>query len=268
MKFIISNRYLISLIAIIFIIAYLFWGPLFPWNPFKIGYQKIISSKATVYINNMTKKDSVVFRIDKILIEEEKFHDLTYLDQFKIIILNQDSNMKRYLPWLKGSGYSVSLGIANVIYIGPTARKSPDGIERYLKHELSHLLIAQNTTFGKGKLIHEQAWLAEGIAEYFSGHSFYTKKEFIELCKQNNIQFTSLFEQSPQNMSFTELTFKYTYYRFFIEFLINRYGIDKLQLYLSKYKDKPENYEQFFNVIYSKQLNEILKLYYSTLIKF
>ena len=95
------------------LVFYLFWGPLFPWNPIKIGYEKIDLSKGTVYINELTEKDSVVYRLDEILLEEEKFHDLKYVDNFKIIVLNKDSNMKRYLPWLKGSGYSVSLSLIN-----------------------------------------------------------------------------------------------------------------------------------------------------------
>ena len=97
---------------------------------FKIGYTKISSSKATIYIAEMTERDSVVYRIDALIEEEEKFFDLKFVEKFKIIILNKDSHMKRYLPWLKGSGYSVSLSLANLIYIGPTARRLP--MARYL----------------------------------------------------------------------------------------------------------------------------------------
>lgn len=263
MRFKIKRLFLLSILVFVVIAIYLFWGPLFPWNPIKIGYQKINSSKATIYITDMTEKDSVVFHINEIILEEEKFHNLKYLDDFRIIILNRESNMKRYLPWLKGSGYSVSLGIANVIYIGPTARKSSTGIERYLKHELSHLLIDQNTTFEKGKQIHDQGWLAEGIAEYISGHSFYSKNEFIELCRRNNFQFTSLNEQNPLNMSLQEVKFKYTYYRFFIEFLVSNYGVDKLQNFLRKYINQPLDYKNIFIDVYSNNLDEILKLFNS-----
>ena len=259
-----KKRYLL-LLAFLIIIIYLFWGPLFPWNPVKSGYKKINSSKATIYISDLSERDSVVYHIDEIILEEEKFHDLKYVDNFKIIILNKESNMKRYLPWLKGSGYSVSLSLANVIYIGPTARNSPSGIEPYLKHELSHLLIGQNTTFKKGLKILEQGWFGEGIAEYFSGHSFYSKEEFLQLCRINNLPLSSLYEKNPHKMAPEELLLKYSYYRFFIEFIIENYGIKKLQEYLKKYINNPEDYKQLFVEVYSMDLDEILKNYNTSL---
>jgi hypothetical protein len=246
-------------------ICYLFWGPLFPWNPLKIGYQKISSSKATIYITEMTSKDSVIYRIDKIIQEEEKFHNLEYHEDFKIMIVSKDSHMKRFLPWLSGSGYSVSFGIANVIYIGPTARNSPHGIERYLKHEMSHLLISQNTTFKNDLKIHEQGWFSEGIAEYISGHRFYSKDEFLDLCRRKNYKFSSLNEKSPLEMSPNELKFKYTFYGFFLDFLIENYGIDKFQKYLINYLDNPGQYKELFIDVYSIDHHEILKNFQSHL---
>jgi len=261
----IKKRYLVSLLLLVIIVSYLFWGPLFPWNPIKIRYKKINTSKATLYIKNITEKDSVVFNIDRILQEEENFHGLKYVDDFKIIILDKNSNMKRYLPWLKGSGYSVSLSIVDLIYIGPTARKHPDGIERYLRHELSHLLIAQNTTFNKALEIHEQGWFAEGIAEYFSGHSFYNKEEFIILYRRNHLNFASLFEKNPLKMSINELKLRYTYYRFFIEYLVDNFGIKKLQEYLKKYIKNPQVYKELFIEVYSNDLEMILARFSSSL---
>lgn len=253
-----------ALLVLVIIISYLLWGPLFPWNPVKIGYKKISSKKATVYINDITEKDSVVYRINEIISEEEKFHNLKYVDGISIIILNKESNMKRYLPWLKGSGYSVTLSLVNLIYIGPNARKSSNGIEPYLKHELSHLLIDQNTTFKKARIIHEQGWFAEGIAEYFSGHYFYSKEEFLKLCAIKNLNFKSLHEENPLKMSIGETRLKYTYYKFFIEFLVENYGLTKLQEYLKKYINHPQDYKKYFVEIYSNDIDELLKKHYST----
>jgi len=263
MKF--KRLYAVIVILLFGIILYLFWGPLFPWSPVKIGYVEINSSKATVYVNDITQKDSVVYCIDEIIQEIEKFHDLDYQSNFKIIILNKDSNMKRYLPWLKGSGYSVSLSMANLIYIGPTARKSASGIEPYLKHELSHLLIDQNTSSDQALKMHEQGWFVEGVAEYFSGRSFYKKSEFVALARMNNLKFDSLYEKNPLNMSIQELKFHYSYYRFFIEFLAESYGIAKLQEYLKSYIANPDSYKKIFIEVYSMDLDEILKFYKKSL---
>ena len=253
------------MLVLVSLIFYLFWGPLFAWNPIKIGYKKIPVYKATVYVNDLTEKDSVVYHINEIIQEEENFHGLTYVDHFKIVVLKKESNNKRYLPWLRGSGYSVSVSPLNLIYIGPNARKSPSGIESYLKHELSHLLIDQNTSFKKAMKIHKQAWFVEGIAEYLSGHSFYSKSELRKLIKLNKVSWTSLTEKSPQNMSWQELQLKYSYYKYFIEFLVETHGMSKLQEYIKLYINDPESYNELFVKVYSMDLDEILIVYYSRL---
>jgi len=223
-----------------------------------MGYQKVNSKKATVYITEVTKEDSVVFQLDKIIEDVERFHGLKYTSEFKIIIVSKNAHMRRFLPWLQGSGYSVSLGIADVIYIGPVARTSPKGIEQYIRHELSHLLISQNTSFEKARLIQEQAWFSEGIAEYVSGHSFYRKSDFIKICRNENFQFNGLNEMNPHQMSFKELKFNYTYYKFFIDFLIDTYGLKAFHNYLSEYLEEPQEYMNLFLSIYKSDLGTLL----------
>lgn len=238
---------------------YLFRGPLFPWNPIKSGYKKIASSKATVYVKDYDGKSSVE-SIDKLVQEEEKFHDLTFKEKFKIIIPGGNTGMKRYLPWLKGSTYSVSLGFVNVIYIGPTGRNSPYGINVYLKHEISHLLIYQNVSSAKENFeILKQGWLAEGLATFYGGPHYYEKNEFIGLWLKKGMGFDSLYETNPHEMDKDIIRLKYTYYRFFSEFLIQTYGLEKLQLYLKQYIKDPYKYKSVFSVVYLEDLKTILE---------
>ena len=130
--------YVILVLFFSVLVIYLFWGPLFPWNPIKIGYTKIDTPKAVIYISNITTKDSVVYHIGKIISEEEKFHDLKFKNKIKIIVLDEESNVKRYLPWLSGSKYSVSLSMVDLIYIGPTARKSLEGMSLNTLQQENH----------------------------------------------------------------------------------------------------------------------------------
>ena len=245
------------------VVLYLFWGPLFPWNPLKFGFKKIESSKATVYIIDING-ESVVYKLNEILHEEEKFHGIEFKEKFKIIILGKESTMKRYLPWMKDSGYSVKLGSINVIYIGANARNSQYGIGVFLKHEISHLLIHQNTLSRVNNMeILNQAWLGEGAATYFGGPYYYGKNEFIELWKANGLTFDSLYEENPHLMDKGIIRLKYTYYRFFVEFLINTYGLENFQSYLKRYISTPKDYMIIFNEVYGEDLNEILKKFNS-----
>ena len=149
---------------------------------------------------------------------------MRFKEKFKIIILGKESNMKRYLPWMSGSGYSVKLGFVNVIYIGANARNSQHGIGVFLKHEISHLLIHQNTSSSGNNLeILKQGWLAEGVATYFGGPHYYEKNEFIELWTENGLTFDNLYEENPLEMDRSIFRLKYTYYRFLLIIHLNNY---------------------------------------------
>ncbi len=256
---IISGRKFFFLSFFLIVVLYLFWGPLFPWNPMKFGFKKIESSKATVYINEFND-EGVVYKLDEILKEEEEFHGMRFNEKIKIIILGKESNMKRFLPWMRGSGYSVKLGFINVIYIGANARKSQYGMGVFLKHEISHLLIHQNTSSSSNNLeIQKQGWLSEGVATYFGGPHYFEKNQFIELWKDKGMAFDSLYEENPLEMDGTVIRLKYTYYRFFIEFLIETYGSEKFQAYLKNYMNDPKSYKTIFPEVYNEDLNEILR---------
>ena len=253
-----KKRY-IFLILFLLIVLYLFWGPLFPWSPVKPGFIKVESSKATTYITK-NEGDSVVYAIDEIIHEAEEFHDLSFKKKFKIIILGSKSNMKRFLPWLRGSGYSVKLGYANLIYIGATARTSRYGVRVFLKHEISHLLLHQNMASGMDNLrTMDQGWLAEGVATCFGGPHYYGKTEFVEYWERNNLAFDSLYEQNPQEMGRSMFALKYTYYRFFVQFLVDAYGLGKFQFYLKEYLRAPLDYKMLFSKVFGEDLNSILK---------
>jgi hypothetical protein len=250
---------IVILVTLTIITLYLFWGPLFPWNPIKTGFIKIESPRVTAYITDYNNEYEIDI-LEDLLREEEEFHGLNFKEEFRIVVLGEKSNMKRFLPWMRGTGYSVKLGSVNVIYIGPNARKSPYGIGVYLKHEISHLLLHQNTASHEMNLeILKQAWLAEGVATYFGGPHYYTKKEFVELWKMRGLRLNHLYMENPHDMDRSIIRLKYTYYRFFIEYLVGTYGMEKLQTFIKSYVNNPKNYNTYFPEVYNKELDEVLQ---------
>lgn len=257
------KRYI--LLIMLFIIAvYLFWGPLFPWFPLKAGYDRIETDKAVLYIEGMSERDSVAFDLQRIIAEEEEFHGLEYKKRFRIIIPDPGSNMKRFTPWLRGTGMSVSLGFGNVVYIGPSARRSAFGIETYIKHELSHMLLHHNTVSKSDALkMHRQGWLTEGLAIYFGGPIFYTLEDFAKACRESGIGFDSLLEAKMTRLPLGEIRLRYAYYGYFVQFLDETYGRERLRDLISRYVKAPGEYEDILNEVYSKELLELLEEYRS-----
>ena len=104
-----------------------------------------------------------------------------------------------------------------------------------------------------------QGWFAEGVATYFGGPHYYKKVNFIKLWKANGLLFDTLHESNPHKMGKRIIHLKYTYYRFFIQFLIETYGIEKFQIYLKSYCNNPKDYKNIFIKVYNKNLSKILE---------
>ena len=136
---------LIATIIILVIAAYLFHGPLFPWSPVKIGFKLHKADHLKVFVHQGMEQKVSGIDFNQMLEYLEETHGLEFTKPIRLVILDEESSMKRFVPWLKGSGYSVQLGYVNLIYIGSIGVQSSYGIEKYIKHELSHLIISQNT---------------------------------------------------------------------------------------------------------------------------
>lgn len=65
------KKRLFLIFAAVFILIYLFWGPLFAWSPVKIGYKKVGTDRYTLFIK---EKIPTVDRLDTILKAEEGWH--------------------------------------------------------------------------------------------------------------------------------------------------------------------------------------------------
>lgn len=254
----ISRKYYIISFFLLLLIIYLFWGPLFPWSPIKPGYEHFTSSKISLSIKERTEEDSVVLRMDQVIKDEEAFHGLKFKSRVRIIVTGKNSNIRRFTPWIPGKGYSISLSALNLVYIGPTSRKSTFGIEPYIKHELSHMLIGQNTDgLDKKMEMLRQSWLVEGLAIYFGGPRFYSKDEVRAMFRMHGMEFSSLHEANIKEVPMEVQRLYYSYYGYFTEFLIRSYGLDKLQQYLKAYIEDPFAYEKLFLDVYGSNKKDI-----------
>ena len=85
------------------ILVYGLWGPLYPWNPVKLSYEKIEFENATFFIRDIEKWDKSYNKVDGIMRKEEEFHGMKYKHRIKIFCVPDSADFKRFLPWLKSS---------------------------------------------------------------------------------------------------------------------------------------------------------------------
>ena len=242
------------------LLVYLFYGPLFPWSPVKIGFKAYKVDHLKVFVHKVMEQKVSGIDFDEILNHIEETHGLEFQKSIRIVVLDENSSMKRFVPWLKGSGFSVQLGYLNLVYIGSIGVQSPYGIEVYIKHELSHLIISHNTS-PKRKLfeMQRQGWLSEGLAGYYGGPVFHSKQEFLELCNLYNDEIIDLPLRNPLQIPKEQHTFYYSYYRLFVSYLVEFYGPDKIKDYLAQYIEEPQDYQAYFATVYDSSEKELMQ---------
>ncbi|MFC1725167.1 hypothetical protein ACFL4T_06045 [candidate division KSB1 bacterium] len=253
-----KKKFSIPVLLLIMLIVLGFYGPLYPWSPVKISYKKTDLEMASVYVKDKGNWNPIIYQVDEIMKAEEDFHGLKYKSRIKIFCVADSGDMKRFVPYLEMSDGAVNLGILRLIFLGPVTRTASFGLEAFLKHELSHALLVQNTSIKKALQIHRQSWLAEGTAVFYSGLFFYNKCSFAKICRQMDLKFDSIYPGRALDFEKGEMKFKYSLYGFFVQFLIEKYGMDMFREYVKEYIKEPENYKKFCLEIYGESFKIML----------
>lgn len=262
----VRNRYLFLLGgALFFLLILLFlFGPLFPWSPVKIGYTQLKSEKAIVIIRDPGRLHPSYSRVTGIMKELERQHGLEYKKPVKIIVCLSDkgrmSEMGRFLLWM--SGYAVggaALETGDALFINHAKMLSGKrNEEEYIRHELSHSLLQQNTGLLKARRITLQHWVSEGTATYFGGPVYMAAEEFRRQFKEKELIYNERGGDIYSNLEPLEPKFNYTMYKYFIKHLIDSYGFERFQKFLRLYIRDPGRNREIFQKVFGVELKKAL----------
>ncbi|MDD5065456.1 MAG: hypothetical protein PHF84_00270 [bacterium] len=263
-----KKRTIVLLLVPFLLIIFLFlYGPLLPWSPLRPGYHQIRSRKAVVFIRDKNKLDPVYHTIDRIMAEAEKLYGLKYRKPVKVFVALDDkgrfSEMGRIMLWMRNYGMGGrALETGDVVYIDQprivrSGRKEP----QYIRHELCHSLVQQNTGILKSMRITGQHWVSEGTACYFGGPYYMTRNEFVREWKKKKFTYQENNRDIYSNLDPMAPGFNYTLYRYFIQYLVETYGPEKFRVFLSRYIKDPRHDRSVFQGIFRIKLPEALALF-------
>lgn len=255
-------KFFFSLLVAVFIYAF-FFGPLIPFNPIKIGYTEILKSKAVVYIRDINSLQPFYQNIDQILLDVEEFTGLKYKDKVQVLVALEYQELGRYIPWLNYTGLGgVSLQEGNMVYINAkTIAARNYNEEEFVKHEVVHTLISQNTNLYNDFTLNNQHWVSEGVAGYFGGPYYYTTEEFKELFRAKKLVLGDKGGDLYTNLKPEEAKFNYSLYRYFVGYVIQTHGRDKFKRFLHRYIQKPEDYAEIYSQEFDFDLYEDLRIF-------
>ncbi len=239
-----------------FIIYSFFFGALLFLNPIKIEYERVKGPRSVVYIRDITKLEPFYYEVETHMAQAEELTGLQFSEN-PIIIVAQDANeFSRFVPWIPGSKSlgGVSLMAGNVIYINSETIQKNRYIEReFLRHELIHNLISQNSIVLNNRIIDKQQWFTEGLATYFGGPNYLSELQFIQKYDEIKPEIDAVSGNIFTNLP-ADPKFNYTIYSLFIKYLIDTYGIETFRIFTEKYLDSPSNFRIIFNEVYDKKM--------------
>jgi len=250
--------YTIVLILIILTSYHFLWGRLFPFSPIIIGFEQKEFDKAIIYYRDGVTDITKLFIIDKLINEVEDFHQLKFKKKVKIFIFNSDveyrkhTGMKTRFMMLPFNG--------RIFVSGKAKKESEEGkihLLVYLKHELSHSLLAQNMSLYHS--FHYPGWIAEGIAVYSANQMvvdvYLTKEETFDKIKSgyffNPDDWGTMIKRKKSVFEFqmpNKYWFIYSEFACLVEDIIQNYGKDKFLQYMTEVLEKKDDKKVFLSV--------------------
>jgi hypothetical protein len=257
----------VVIIALALVMIYVFcYGPLFPYSPFHPGFNALTFDKYRIIYPLDYAIAPAYLGLDSLLSAAEDFHRLQYKKPITIVISATALQHKRFSM---SGGHANTIQTGTVIYVNPSInnalyppeirlRKSDlfftqtkGNIKRdlrsFLKHELSHALLYQNTTLAKARRV--KSWLEEGLAVYFGNpHHYYHGEELRKLAIGRDYFFDLFDDQKDAYFVPPEIKyyFKYGIYGAFMEYLIDTNGISTVIDFTHEYIVAPQEERGLF----------------------
>lgn len=229
----------LTVVAVAVVVAFCD-GPLFPWSPIKPGYTHFTLHRADIYYPSGTTLDESYRQLDSYIDEAEIFHRLKMPDRITVIAPRKWTDFHLQAPWQSGPVGALTLQTGTVIFVTPKIAEKHFDPAEYLRHELSHAILDQNTTLWRGHKFNRQPWLYEGLAVDFGRQkSYLTEDEFIARAQTQPL--------APAfNGDNSDMQFNYVAWRYFLEYLIRSHGRDKFQDYLLRVMQNPDEARAVF----------------------
>ncbi len=249
----------IFVIIVVFFYSLLFGSLLF-LNPIKLGLRSKKFPNATVYTSNIYELNPIYDYVNDHMVEAELLYQSKYNQRVNIYVATSANEFKRWAPpWINKNVGGISLYIGNTIILNPEAiKKNKYSEEEFLKHELVHNLIIQNSAVLNNFVFDSQEWMTEGTAMYFGGPNYMNENEF-----RTRMRGATLVQDDKSSKLFTNLDdkdykFKMSVYKYFVAFLITEYGDNRFTNFMNQYIDSPGNYKIIFYEVYDKPLKLVL----------
>ena len=246
------------LLFMLLVLAFPF-GPLFPWSPLKLGYHEINYARGAVFVGKATAPYGDYSQLDQLMNDAESFHQLSFKRRLRVIECKDWATCDRGLPWLNTHSLGGVTLWGDAIYITPKLKEKNFSVTEFLRHELSHAIIGQNTTMFKSYKLNDQPWFYEGLAVSFGRqHDYLQRDEFLAKAETTGL---AQYLDPAQRPAEWNARFAYPTQRYFIEWLKATFGPPLFQEFLTRNIAAPEVWRVTFETVYHQPFLPVVQQY-------
>ncbi len=251
------------LFSTILVLLFLF-GPLLPWSLIKPGFKKIETESVQIYYKEEKYLDHAEMYasvVENVIDEIEELYGLEQQSPVSVFVVDQ-GDLKRYIPWLNKGVGGATLQIGDTIYINieKILETDRDPLE-YLKHEMVHEIIYQNSGLLNAYRMMDTSLFTEGFPVFYGGPTYYEDRiKFLEEYTEKEPQIVVAREGAKAYTKIGETnsaSFNYTLYGEFIQYLVDTYGQEAVNNFLHKWINQPDNFRSDFKEIFGRELYEV-----------
>lgn len=220
------------------------YGPLIPWSPIHPGYQELTLSRSRVLYPADSTLPEAYRSADTWIREAERFYDLRAGKRVNIVLVRNWSDFRRFAPWMYSELLAgVSLATGNAIYITPRVGALRLDHAEFLRHEISHSVLAQNASpISTHRAGQHLSWFSDDLAVWFGGHrAFGTQADYFERAQRGAIA-----PDIVESQRVPDLRHAYLTWRNFMDYLDQTHGHARFLAFVHAANRDPKNVERLF----------------------
>jgi hypothetical protein len=253
---------------LLFLLAFPY-GPLFPWSPWKPGYDHLALQRADIYWPAGARLPDVYREFDSLIAQTERFELLDCPHRITVVECGSWTQFRRLMPHMTGHGLAaLTLATGADIYVTPKVDEKQFDHREFLLHELGHAVINQHQSIPAALGFAKIDWLAEGISVANGQQRTYmSRSEVLVRAAGQPLGPVIDPDRRKELGSPLDMRFAYPVWRYFNEFLMTSHGRDTYQRFLLAAAGDPSRWRSQFEQIFGRRFGDDIEAFQRTLVR-
>ena len=249
--------------VLVFLLAFPY-GPLFPWSPWKPGYEHLALQRADIYWPTGTVLPRAYRQFDELIAQTEQFEQLECTKRITVVECATWGQFRRLMPHMSTRAVgAITLATGAQIYVTPKLDERKLDHREFLLHELGHALVNQHQTLVGAMRFSNIDWLSEGIAVANGKQKAYLG--FNEMRSRARREPLRPVIDPDRRQGTLDLRFAYPVWRYFNEYLMTAFGRDAYQRFLMAVAADPTGWRERFQQVFGRSFDDEIESFQDSL---